>query len=235
MKQVWNSSCIGLTNMKFVHMKNLFTAALTAVMMMALVNANGQTSEKILNDLSAKAKKYTSVYAEYSSQLVDKANDVDIRQSGKVYVKGEKYNLELGDYTMISDGESVWTFEKAANDCYVDYLEDVADGALSPSRMFTIWEEGFKHELKGEVKEGGKTLHWINLYPLNPGEKNYHTIQLYVDKDKIEVVKFIVKGREGNDIIYAIDMFTPNKEMADELFKFNARKFPGVNIIDNRI
>jgi outer membrane lipoprotein-sorting protein len=216
-------------------MKNAFTAALTAIICMALVPASAQSSEKILNELSSKAKKYNTVYAEYASQLIDKANDVDIRQTGKVYVKGEKYNLELGDYTMVSDGESVWTYEKAANDCYVDYLEDVADGALSPSRMFTIWEEGFKHEFKNEVKEGGKTLYHINLFPTNPGDKNYHTIQLFIDKEKMEVVRFVVKGREGSDVIYTIEKFSPNKEMGDELFKFNPRKFPGVNIIDNRI
>lgn len=216
-------------------MKSIFTAALTALTFLAFTDANAQESEKILNDLSAKAKKYTTVYAEYTSRLIDKSNDVDIKQSGKVFVKGEKYSLELGEYTMISDGESVWTFEKSANDCYIDYLEDVADGSLSPSQMFTIWEDGFKHEFKSEVTEDGKTLYWINLYPTNPSDKNFHTIQLYIDKAKMEVVKFIVKGREGSDIVYSITKFVPNKEISDNEFTFNPRKFPGVNIIDNRI
>lgn len=216
-------------------MKSLFTTALTALTVFAFTTTQAQSSEKILNDLSAKAKKYTTVYAEYSSRLIDKANDVDMQQSGKVFVKGEKYSLELGEYTMISDGESVWTFEKSANDCYVDYLEDVADGSLSPSQMFTIWEDGFKHEFKSEVTEGGKTLYWINLYPTNPTDKNFHTIQLYIDKAKMEVVKFVVKGREGNDIVYSITKFVPNKDISDAQFTFNPRNFPGVNIIDNRI
>lgn len=216
-------------------MKTRLTAAFTALLLTLVCGSNAQTSDKILNQLSHNAKSYETVYAEYSSQLIDKANDVDIRQSGKVQVKGEKYNLELGDYTMISDGETVWTYEKSANDCYIDYLEDVADGALSPSNMFTIWEEGFKHEFKSEVKEGGKTLYLINLYPTNPGDRNFHTIQLYVDKDKMEVAKFIVKGREGNDIIYTITNFKPNQAISNDAFKFDAKKHPGVNIIDNRI
>lgn len=211
------------------------TLLASAIFALAVLPTQAQTSDKILKELSAKAQKYSTIYAEYSSRLIDKANDVDIQQSGKVYVKGDKYNVELGDYVMISDGETVWTYEKAANDCYVDYLEDVSDGAISPSSMFTIWEDGFKHEFKQEVKENGKTLFWINLYPENPADKNFHTIQLYIDKEKMEVVKFVVKGRESNDVVYTLDVFSPNKEVSDEQFKFNAKKHPGVNIIDNRI
>ncbi|MGF1565568.1 MAG: outer membrane lipoprotein carrier protein LolA [Flavobacteriales bacterium] len=216
-------------------MNKAFSLAIVALTVTSSFAVKAQTSDKILTELSNKAKNYTTVYVEYSSQLIDKVNAVDVKQSGKVYVKGEKYYVELGDYTMISDGQSVWTYEKAANDCYIDYLEDVADGALSPSKMFTIWEEGFKHEFKSEVKEGAQTLFWINLYPTNPSEKNYHTIQLYVDKAKMEVVKFIVKGREGSDIVYKLDKFTPNQAITDAQFKFDSKKFPGVNIIDNRI
>lgn len=216
-------------------MNKAFSLAIAGLFGLTTLTSTAQTSDKILSELSNKAKNYTTVYAEYSSQLIDKVNAVDVKQSGKVYVKGDKYYVELGDYTMISDGQSVWTYEKAANDCYIDYLEDVADGALSPSKMFTIWEEGFKHEFKGEVKEGAQTLFWINLYPTNPTEKNYHTIQLYVDKAKMEVVKFIVKGREGSDIVYKMDKFSPNQTIADTQFKFDPKKFPGVNIIDNRI
>lgn len=216
-------------------MKAFTTSVITGILLGVFSSAQAQSSEDILNDLSAKTQNYTTVYAEYSSRLIDQANDIDIKQAGKVFVKGEKYNLELGEYTMISDGESVWTFEKSANDCYIDYLEDVADGSLSPSQMFTIWEEGFKHEFKKEVTEDGKNLYWINLYPTNPSEKNFHTIQLYIDKAKMEVVKFVVKGREGNDIVYKITKFVPNKEISDDEFTFNPRKYPGVNIIDNRI
>jgi outer membrane lipoprotein-sorting protein len=216
-------------------MKVLFPLLTGSLVLLMGFTSNAQTSAKILADLSAKAKKYTSIYAEYSSQLLDKANGVDIKQKGKVFVKGEKYNVELGDYTMISDGASVWTYDKSSNDCYIDYLEDVADGAMSPSKMFTIWEDGFKHEFKSEVKENGRTLYWINLYPVKPSDKNFHTIQLYIDKDKMEVAKFVVKGREGNDVIYTIVSFQANKEITEENFRFNAKKFPGVNVTDNRI
>lgn len=214
-------------------MKQLIFTLLGAIL---VISAGAQTSDKILNELSAKAKNYNSVYAEYTSRLIDKANDLDITQSGSAYVEGEKYNLDLGDYKMVTDGETIWTFDKSTNDCYIDYLEDVSEGeAMTPSKMFTIWEQDFKHEYKETVTEGGKAYFLINLYPNNPAERNFHTIQLYVDKAKMEVSKFVVKGREGNDIIYTITKFTPNKEIPANQFQFDEKKHPGVNMIDNRI
>ena len=84
-----------------------------------------QDSGKILDELSAKAKNFDSIYAEYSSRLLDEQNGIDLKQEGSIRVKGKLYNLELGDYILITDGETHWTYEKGTNDCYVDYLEDV--------------------------------------------------------------------------------------------------------------
>ena len=113
-----------------------------SLLLVSSIAVQAQSSDKILNELSAKAKTFTSVYAEYSSRLIDQANGIDLTQEGKVYVQGEKYNIELGDYVMVTDGENIWTYEKATNDCYLDYLEDVGeDAALNPSKMFTVWEQ----------------------------------------------------------------------------------------------
>ncbi|NNE56089.1 MAG: outer membrane lipoprotein carrier protein LolA, partial [Flavobacteriales bacterium] len=156
-------------------------------------------------------------------------------QEGTIKVKGQKYNIDISDYQIISDGETLWTYEKETNTCYADYVEDVADGSFSPSEMFTIWEQDFKHELKGTVMEGGKKLHHINLYPNDPADKPYHTIQLYVSHDKLEVTKITVKGREGNDMIYDVKSFRTNTDISEKDFTFSEANYPGVDLIDQRI
>lgn len=209
---------------------------LSACIVLASTALQAQSSQKILDELSKKAQKYESVHATYSSRLIDKVNDIDQSQDGEVYVKGDKYNLELGNYVMITDGETLWTYDSTTNDCYVDYLEDVsADEAITPSKMFTVWEQDFKNEFKETIQENGQSLYWVNLYPNDPADKPFHTIQLYIDKDKMEVVRFVVKGREGNDIIYKVKSFETNTAMPAGVFRFDKKKFPGVNIIDNRI
>lgn len=209
---------------------------LSACAVVLFSSANAQSSQEILDQLSKKAKNYETVHATYSSRLIDKVNDIDQSQDGEVYVKGDKYNLELGDYVMVTDGETIWTYDRSTNDCYVDYLSDVsADEAITPSKMFTVWEQDFKNEFKETLQENGRSLYWVNLYPNDPADKPFHTIQLYIDKQKMEVVRFVVKGREGNDIIYKVKSFETNTSLPDNVFRFDKNKYPGVNVIDNRI
>ena len=193
-----------------------------------------QDSNAILDELSKKAKGYTSIAADYDSRLLDVQAGLDISQSGSIKVSGEKYNLDLSDYVIVNDGETFWSFDKAGNTVQIDYSEDMADGSLQPSQMFTIWEQDFKNEYKGETTENGKACHVIYLYPNDPTSKPYHTIQLSIDKAKMEVVKIVVKGREGDDMIYTVKSFNPNTAITAGDFAFDIKAHPGIEVIDNR-
>jgi outer membrane lipoprotein-sorting protein len=213
-------------------MKNL--AAILFTILVASVGMTAQDSDKILDELSAKAKGYTSIYAEYENQLLDEKAGLDITQKGSITVQGEKYNLNLADYVIINNGEDFWSYDSESNTCMIDLAEDMADESFSPGEMFTIWEQDFKNEYKGAATVGSADCHHINLYPNNPVDKPYHTIQLYIDKSKMEVVKIVVKGREGNDMIYVVKKFTPNIAINVGDFAFDVEAHPGVEMIDNR-
>jgi len=213
-------------------MKNL--AVLICMTLLASAAMIAQDSNAILDELSKKAKGYTSIAADYDSRLLDVQAGLDISQSGSIKVSGEKYNLDLSDYVIVNDGETFWSFDKAGNTVQIDYSEDMADGSLQPSQMFTIWEQDFKNEYKGETTENGKACHVIYLYPNDPTSKPYHTIQLSIDKAKMEVVKIVVKGREGDDMIYTVKSFNPNTAITAGDFAFDIKAHPGIEVIDNR-
>jgi outer membrane lipoprotein-sorting protein len=45
----------------------------------------------------------------------------------------------------------------------------------------------------------------------------------------------VVKGREGTDVTYDVSSFKPQAEVPASTFTFDPGKFPGVNMVDNRI
>jgi outer membrane lipoprotein-sorting protein len=142
----------------------------------------------------------------------------------------------LSDYTVITDGVTVWNYNKSDNSCTIDNLEDVKGGSFEPSEMFTLWEKDFKHEMKNTAATmDGVSCYQINLYPNDPKEKSFHTISMYIDKAKMEVITVIVKTREGTDVTYKVKSFKTNTEFPDTDFQFNKSKFPGVELVDNRI
>lgn len=192
-----------------------------------------QDSKTVLDKLSKKAKSYSSIYAEYSMTIVDKGETV-VNTTGKASIKGDKFKLIMDDYHIYCDGESVWTYDTEANECFINDFEEMQEEQdITPSELFTIWEDGFKHEHKGSVEEGGKSLTKINLYPTD-SSKEYHTIELLIDEGKMEMKKAIIKGRDGQTMTYTVKTFTPNKNLEDKEFVFSTADHPGCECEDQR-
>ena len=212
--------------------KSIFTASLCAF----TITATAQTADEILSKLSEQAKGYNTIDASYSSVLEDLKNDFTEEMSGHIVIKGNSFNLDLGDYVIVSDGTTVWTYDTEANECYIDDAEMLAEEGMDPSKIFTIWEDDFKTELKGTVEVNGVSCKHINLYPNDTEEKTYHTIQLFIKgSDNYEIVRMLVKGREGNNTEYNISSFNTGVIIPDGKFQFSESDYPGVELIDNRI
>jgi outer membrane lipoprotein carrier protein len=216
-------------------MKKFSFLLLIAVFYVSM-SASAQTSKEILDKLSAKAKTWKTISADFTSTLKDAKAGVNQKQEGSIKIKGQKYNLNLPQYVVVTDGTTLWSYDKKANSCTIDDLADVKDGAFDPSEMFTIWEKDFKHEMKNaNATVDGVACYEIHLYPINPKSKPYHTIIMYIDKNKMEVSKIVVKTRENAEISYKVKNFKTNAEFPDTDFKFNAAKYPGVSVVDNRL
>lgn len=194
-----------------------------------------QNADALLTKLSEKAQNYGTISASYTSELVDLKSDFKENLEGKIIIDGVKFNLDLGDYIIISDGITVWTYDTQSNDCYVDDAEILIEDGMDPSKIFTIWEDNFRTEWKGRMLVNGKDCVQVNLYPSVDEDKAYHTLQLFIDDVAMEIVRLIVKGRDGADTEYNISKFETGVNIPDDTFKFSDQKYPGVSIIDNRI
>tara|TARA_B110000444_G_scaffold212273_1_gene208515 strand:+ start:4235 stop:4891 length:657 start_codon:yes stop_codon:yes gene_type:complete len=194
-----------------------------------------QNAEALLTKLSDKANNYETVSASYTSEMVDLKNDFNESMEGEIIIEGDKFNLDLGEYVVISDGLTVWTYDTESNECYIDDAKILIEDGMDPSKIFTIWEDNFTTEWKGRLLVNGKDCVQINLYPSGDDEKSFHTLQLFIDDEAMEVVRLIVKGREGTDTEYSISQFETGVQISNDVFKFSENKYPGVSIIDNRI
>lgn len=195
--------------------------------------ALAQDADALLTKLSDKAKTYKAYEIAYTSTLVDLKNDFELTQEGVVQIEGDRFHLDLGDYVIYCDGETVWTFEPEMNECYVDDTETMKEEGMDPAKLFTVWEEDFRREWIGRAAVAGRDCAHINLYA---GEdKPFHTMQLYLDDKALEIVRIVMKGREGSDVTYTVTSFSTTLNVVPGMFTFPAEKHPGVDLIDNRL
>ena len=196
-------------------------------------SALAQDPDALLNKLSDKAQTYKAYEIAYTSTLVDLKNDFELTQEGTVQIEGDRFHPNLGDYIIYSDGETVWTFEPEMNECYIDDTETMKEEGMDPSKIFTMWEDDFRREWMGRANVADRDCAHINLYA--GSDKPYHTLQLFVDDSVLEVVRIVMKGREGSDVTYTVKRFSTSLDVTPGMFVFPAEKHPGVEMIDNRI
>lgn len=196
------------------------------------LNAQDGKAKEILNAVSEKTKTYKTIYAKFTSKLINQQSGLNESQSGKIYIKGDKYKIELGDQVVYCNGTKVWTHLKSEGTCYESYVSEDDDDQISPSQIFTIWDTGYKYKYVAEKTVNGKKADIIKLFPKDPKESKFHTIILTINKDySLNTIE--IRGKDGTIMKYIVEEMLPNREMDDSDFVFLKSKHPGVRVIEN--
>ncbi len=194
-----------------------------------------EKAKLILDEVSKKMKGYTSLKVECTYNLENSAAKINETQEGTLLLKGNKFKLTLSGREVISDGTNVWIVMRKAEEVHkktqADFNEELG---FDPAKIFTVYEEGFKYQFSKETKEGTKTIAMIDLFPLDPGKKNYSRLRMNIDKDKSQIVSSKTFGKDGNTYTLTVKTFTPNAPAPDADFKVNEAEFKkqGFEIVD---
>ncbi len=203
-----------------------------AFLTIATVNIKAQDdikAKKVLDELSTKTKAYTTIKAEFefTNEKKDKSKDI---QKGKIETKGNKYKLEIPGHEIYCDGKTVWDFIKDANEVQIKDMEVAGDDAINPSTIFTIYEKGYKFKFESE----DATIQTISLFPTNPDKKKFHTIKLFIEKNKKQISSVKMLMKDGSTQTYQIKSFVGNIDLPDTDFKFEKKAHPAVEVDDLR-
>ena len=198
-----------------------------------IINAqdNEQKAKEILSKISTETKSYTNMTFNFTLGI--KSQDINETQKGTAILSGDNFYYQTNEREVISDGNSVWTFMKEDNECYIDDIDDLSDG-LNPSEIMTIWEDNFKVNYIDESTVDNKKIQKIKLYPIDAKNSKYHTVILKVIEAEKKVKSATIKTKDGVTLIFTINELESNKTINKDQFSWNGNNHPGVDEIDNR-
>lgn len=219
-------------------MKHVYTTLLLVFISFISVTAqpkgmgnNDPAAKKVLDAVSLKFKTYKSVSAKFSLKIENAAGKNLGVKTGSVYMKGVKYRINVTGQEIFSDGSNVWTYDKASNEVTISRLDPSAN-SLTPQKLFTnFYDKDFLYKLNGAVKLNGKNLKEVELTPIDK-TKPFHKVLVYVDNNAINTTKIFEKT--GNRYTYSTNALVSNGTIAEAMFVFDAKKYPGVEVVDLR-
>ncbi len=217
-------------------MKHLL-CGLLAMIVFTVVNAQppknlGQSdpaAKKVLDGVSAKFKTYKSVTAKFNLKMENGAGKNLGAKTGTIYMKGTKYRISVTGQEIFCDGSNVWTYDKPSNEVTVTRL-DPTNNTITPQKLFTnFYDKDFLYKLNGETKG----IQEVELTPIDKS-KPFHKVLVSINKTAQSITNTKVFEKTGNRYTYAVNSMNTTSAVADGQFVFDAKKYPGVEVVDLR-
>ena len=187
----------------------------------------------LLKKVSAKYKAYTSLKTDYTIKIHFADAKTDIIKKGILHLKGPKFKMQIDDVISICDGKNIWNYLPNEKQVQIS-LYDKADGNISPEKFYTFWEKDYIYRIKESKVVNGKNLSVVELSPTTKKNGSIFKIDVTINASTNELMSFLIYEKNGTRTTYTMTSTQANIPLADSFFTFDAKQFPGVEVVDLR-
>ena len=193
--------------------------------------SNDPDAKRILDAVSKNLKSHSSYEGNFTFKVENAAGKVESTKPGQIKLKGQKYWMSLNGQEFFSDGSNIWTYDKSAMEVTINRF-DPKGSTLTPQKLFTdFYAKDFLYKQNPDTKLNGKAVKEVELTPTDK-TKPYFKVLLWISNNTIQGARIYEKS--GTRFSYVVNTASTNKAISDDLFSFNASKYPGVEVVDLR-
>jgi len=203
---------------------------LTFISMFLVLASFSQSDKKaraILDEVSAKTKTYKSIRIEFTYKMDNTSQKINDSYKGVLLSKGDKYKLSFSGQEVMSDGKTVWTYVKDANEVQInDVSKD--DDSFTPTNLLNTYNANYKAKL---IEENAKQK-VIELVPVQ--KKNFNKVRVTIENARKIVSSLLIYDKNGSIYTYQVNKFETDLPVTDNSFVFKNAEHPGVEVVDMR-
>lgn len=201
---------------------------LLTLFIFASANIYSQDAQEIIRNVQNKYREISDAKATFS-QSVKFNGGKSQSASGTLYIQNEnKYRIETGGQTIITDGSTSWTYTPKRKQVVIDHYRD--DGnTFSPNKFLFDYPQDFYSDYEGEENVSGTSTYVLKLTPRNKG--SVKSAKIWVDKDGSLIRKITVTNNESTTT-YTLKSISLNPGVSSSKFTFSPPS--GVEVIDLR-
>ena len=208
---------------------SLVVAALFCAL--SILPAFADTADEILEEVREKYESITDAKITFTQDVRFSLATVTQSVRGTLLMKKpSRYRVELDAQTIVTDGETVWSYSRANGQVLIDHFA-LDERALSPERLLTTAPTEYVAALLGEEEFEGSSVHVVKLIPKSQSSMLV-SLKLWVDERTSLMRKVEIVDVNGKETTYTVHSFEVNPGIADSTFRFTVPK--GVDVVDLR-
>jgi outer membrane lipoprotein-sorting protein len=199
---------------------------------LGLLMAATPVFSKVVADVNDIVKKTKAAYASTQAAEIKFEQTAGSGSSNGTltYAKGDKYRLELGKQTIVSNGSKVWTYTPEKRQVLVSKAVS-GTNRLTPEDLLTAFPGDYSTQLLGEQKVNGRAV-WVVRCTPGAGKKigDVSRATLYIDKASYRFQQVEVESPSLGTMKIRIISAQYGAKVPDSRFTFQAPK--DVRVVD---
>ena len=203
-----------------------FFMFLSMTMLMSFgLQAQDKKAKALLDEVTAKIKSYDNIVIDFKYSLNNSKENINQESKGNVTMKGNMYVLNLMGVTKIFDGKKTYTINPEDEEVSISKLNEKDDNAITPSKMLTFFNTGYKFywDIPQNVK--GRKIQYIKLTPISAKDPRKE-ILLGIDIQTKNIYNLIEVGKNSTKTTLTVNSFKTNQPLSKNQFIFEASKYP---------
>jgi len=193
-------------------------------------NIFAQSAEDLIKKIQNKFNSISTLTADFTQTSNIPGSNKPVSNSGKFYFQKENmYRIEFKGMEIISDGSTIWNYNKKAKKVLVSNANDESNAFSIKNLIFDYPNQSFASLLSNE-KLNGQEFRVIKLKPKSKGS-NFEAIKIWCDKDNMLRKVEIIDNNNASLIFELSGIITDQKFPSN---KFVFKQQAGTEVIDLR-
>jgi len=190
-------------------------------------------AKKLLDEVSGKIKSYNNISIDFKYSLGNAKKNLNQECKGNVVLQGNKYVLNFMGVTRIFDGKKVYNIVPEDEEITISNFDDKKDDGLTPSKMLTFFNSGYKYAWDIVQNVKGRKIQLIKLTPTD-SKDNTKEILIGIDSQTKHIYNLLQIDKDGTRTTFTINSFKTNQPLSKNHFTFTESKYPNyyVNKLD---
>jgi outer membrane lipoprotein-sorting protein len=193
------------------------------------IQAQDKEAKDLLNQVTTKIKSYDNIVIDFKYTLNNTKENINQDSKGNVTMKDNQYVLNFMGVTKIFDGKKTYTIVPEDEEVTVSTVNEKEDNAITPSKMLTFFNSGYKCSMDVLQDIKGRKIQYIKLVPTNAKDARKE-ILLGIDVQTKHIYNLIETGKKGTKTTLTVNSFKTNQPLSKNQFTFVASKYPNYYI-----
>lgn len=190
-----------------------------------------ETAQDVLKNVRKKYDSITDAQLRFSQKIRFEMTKAEQNVVGTLLLKKKnKYRVETDDQTIVTDGETVWSYSVANKQVLIDRFK-MDENAISPEKILGGAPTEFSSMLIGNEKIGKTDVVALKLLPKND-QSMVKMMKLWVDNSTWIIKKAEIVDVSGKQTVYLVTEVKLNTGLLDSRFTYQVLE--GVEVVDLR-